>query len=289
MKEPTRLCDSDDLPAALRGAFRALERDAPDAETVLRVQRALQALPAAGASAGVATTLGTSKLWLVTTLIAGAAAFSVGVSLPRGPARFDTHPRVATLARARTSERVTIQDAVPAVHDEPLDGEQGPSQVSTPVTAKGRDLAASPRARSQLLSSAKQARFKVSGQRTTRGSESLSIAAETKPSEATPADPAHEPEPSANVSAPSAAPEAQSDEAALLAQAKRLAASDPAAALAQVEALAQRYPAGTFVQERELLAIQLHQRLGHAPAAEQLIRRFHERFPNSVYRRALPP
>ena len=74
-----------------------------------------------------------------------------------------------------------------------------------------------------------------------------------------------------------------------MAQAKRLAGSDAAEALRKVEALAQRYPHGTFVQERELLAIQLHQRLGHTGLAAELIQRFHERFPHSVYRRTLAP
>jgi outer membrane protein assembly factor BamD (BamD/ComL family) len=78
-------------------------------------------------------------------------------------------------------------------------------------------------------------------------------------------------------------------EALLLSQAKRLAASDPEAALRRVESLAFHYPEGAFVQERELLEIQLHERLGHQQTAEQLIQRFRARHPASVYRRALAP
>lgn len=298
MKEPARLCESDDFPPALRDAFRALEQDAPSAETVLRVQRSLQALPAASTGAAVTATFGTTKLWLVSTLIAGAATFAVlNQSRVEGP-------RSEGEASVPVAKQSAVSDAVPNVVHAPAatratddaehaasrahqpSAEQQPSQLSTPVAAKGGELAAPPRARSDAR--AKALRIDVSAQRNTiaaarsaRGDSALLLA---------PSEPSSSQEPAPERAAePASAPQAKTDEATLLAQAKRLSSSDPAAALRQVELLSQRYPAGTFVQERELLAIQLHQRLGHAAAAEQLIRRFHERFPNSVYRRALPP
>ena len=82
---------------------------------------------------------------------------------------------------------------------------------------------------------------------------------------------------------------AQASEAQRLAQCKRLALRDPEQALREVEALAQQLPNGALVQERELLAIRLHERLGHQAIAAKLRQRFLERYPSSVYRRALVP
>jgi hypothetical protein len=81
----------------------------------------------------------------------------------------------------------------------------------------------------------------------------------------------------------------QASEAQKLAQCKRLAAHDPEQALRQVKALAREAPHGLFVQERELLEIRLHERLGHRAIAADLTQRFLERHPSSVYRRALSP
>jgi hypothetical protein len=302
MKEPTRLCESDEFPAALRGAFRALEQEAPSAETVMRVQRALQALPPASASAAVTTSVGATKLWLVTALIAGAAMFGVVMHGRRSAPRAEREAtrsldtlREAPVASSYASAAAREPEAVGVAvsRDGPPAREQVPGEVSTPSPAKGGDLEAPPRARARTSAVAKPSRPSVSAQRNAVAaarsaqvgealtmSARVSVEAEREPGA---------PEAPASPAAPVAAPSALSGEAALLAHAKRLSAEDPAAALRQVETLAQRFPDGTFAQERELLAIQLHQRLGHAALAEQLIRAFRERFPNSVYRRALPP
>jgi len=79
------------------------------------------------------------------------------------------------------------------------------------------------------------------------------------------------------------------DEAGLLFRAKRLAAHDPRSALHLLETHAFYFPNGAFVQEREVLQIRLHERLGHRAKAEQLAAQFRLRFPNSVYRSASLP
>ena len=70
-------------------------------------------------------------------------------------------------------------------------------------------------------------------------------------------------------------------------RAKRLARSDPQGALRMLEAHAIHFPSGAFVEEREVLAIELHRRLGHAEVAERRAAQFLLRYPHSVYRSAV--
>lgn len=311
MKEPTRLCDSDELPPTLRAAFRSLDQGAPSAETALRVQRALQALPAVAPGAAAAGTFGLAKLVLVTTLMAGAVTSAVLVrqrgsapiaaqkaptaetaALPAAAATTTTPSRAATSVAAHAPASARPKAAATAPEVEPVASQAAAgassSQASEPqdfahtsagVQPAQRGRVGQTSLRTSLLPNAarKRAAERARAQPAQAGVAPAEAAAEI-PSDA-------EPTPARALRAP----EMQANEAALLAQAKRLAGSDAAEALRKVEALAQQYPHGTFVQERELLAIQLHQRLGHTALAAELIQRFHERFPHSVYRRTLAP
>lgn len=298
MREPTRLRDGEELPAALRDAFRALERDAPSAETVARVQQTLQALPT-GVAAAAATSgaVSAGKLWLVSTLVAGSIASVLLVTreLPRKTAvqATGTAASAATRATATHEERTDVEarllvpatdeaPALPARHVERDSVLEPPVRAIVQSQRAGKD--------GVLLSQRRVAKRSAARAVPPAAPDSVAIAS---------ADERAGQERDGTVSsvpanAPVSRPEeagaaAHATEAEQLAQAKRLAPRDPESALRQIEALAQRYPNGTFVQERELLAIQLHQRLGHQVLVEQLARQFRERYPRSVYQSALPP
>ena len=74
------------------------------------------------------------------------------------------------------------------------------------------------------------------------------------------------------------------DEAGLLYRAKRLSGSDPDAALRLLVLHEASFPEGAFAQERDVLEIQIHERLGHAATAKRLAALFKQRYPGSVYR-----
>jgi hypothetical protein len=74
------------------------------------------------------------------------------------------------------------------------------------------------------------------------------------------------------------------DEAGLLYRARRLASSDPKAALRLLVLHEASFPDGAFVQERDMLEIQIHERLGQAATAKRLAALFKQRYPDSVYR-----
>ncbi len=300
MKEPLRLCDGDELPSALRDAFRALEREAPSAEMVTRVQHALQALPAATPGVVAASALSTGKLLALSTMLVGTVASFVALR-NSGPAPISAAPHSQPAAVA---ESATPSVDVPA----PLSAESARSPApSAPVASPERASAVSvstrspqqapqearaskrPKASASARSFAHASSRSSNGGSTPRPAQIAAPEPTVAPQEVASA-PAHEGEAARAPSAldPDAAG-AQASEARMLAQAKRLAASDPAAALRQTETLAAQYPTGLFIQERELLAIQLHRQLGHTALAEQLARQFQERYPRSLYRRALPP
>jgi len=74
------------------------------------------------------------------------------------------------------------------------------------------------------------------------------------------------------------------DEAGLLYRARRLSSSDPNAALRLLVLHEASFPDGAFVQERDMLEIQIQERLGHATTAKRLAALFKQRYPESVYR-----
>ncbi|HEX6243420.1 MAG TPA: hypothetical protein VFZ61_21050 [Polyangiales bacterium] len=313
MKEPIRMRETDQLPAALRDAFGALGRDAPSAETVLRVQRALEALPAVTPAAAAVGGFGASKLLVLVTLIAGAVTTTYVVRSRQVPQRADLAERAVQATPAPESlapsahgsaARTPVQ-ATPAL--EPQAAEQvapsaAPAHAGMPERAPGRVSGSAP---ARLPARASNAGRAPSAELSSEWAQSLVAPAASRPTPAASARPgavaavaspqpaaSEEQTPTAQQAAPTPDPgvaAVQASEAQKLAHCKRLAAHDPAQALLQLEALAREVPHGTFVQERELLEIRLHQRLGHAARAAELTRRFLESHPNSVYRRALAP
>jgi hypothetical protein len=100
--------------------------------------------------------------------------------------------------------------------------------------------------------------------------------------------PAEPPPPARKVTAPPEETERAfadpQDEAGLLYRARRLASSDPKAALRLLVLHEASFPDGAFVQERDVLEIQIHERLGHTATAKRLAALFKQRHPESVYR-----
>jgi hypothetical protein len=77
------------------------------------------------------------------------------------------------------------------------------------------------------------------------------------------------------------------DEAGLLYRAKRLAARDAQAALQLLESHAKYFPRGVLAEERDVLMVQLHRKLGHTAQAARLAAEFRARYPKSMYARTL--
>lgn len=289
MKEPIRLCDGDELPSTLRDAFRALEREVPSADVVARVQHTLQALPAATAGSAAASTLVTGKLLTLGTLLVAAVASLVALrSEPASTARTPEKQPSAVME----SSSAPAEPPTPAAESAPGPASAAPSPPPERRTPAAHSLQREARAvkriqRPEASTSAPSfahARGRPSKGVSTGGPAPIAVASEVASA------PANEDQTAPAASAPDPdAAGAQASEARMLAQAKRLAVRDPTAALRQVEALASQFPAGLFMQERELLAIQLHRQLGHTALAEQLARQFQQRYPRSLYRRALPP
>jgi hypothetical protein len=250
MKEPLRMGESDELPAALRDAFQTLGRDAPSAETVLRVQRTLHALPAAAPGAVAVGSVGLSKLLVVATLIAGGIA-----SLAVLNQRAATPPSQSGSPVLLAHEHAVVSAAAQAASSAAAGAEASGAQPALAAAGRGAplDRAAQARREERPLPSQAAAPSRVviraqpvlrSDARAARGSNGARAlpAAQTRASRANaapPAEPATE-----HAQALPKAPEApaastsQIDEAQLLAECRRLAQRDPAQALQKLELLA---------------------------------------------------
>jgi hypothetical protein len=328
MKEPMpmRMSETNELPPALRDAFGRLGSEAPSAETVLRVQRALESLPAALPAAAAVGTLGVSKLLVVVTLLGGAATSAVvwkGRYEERAASERASSVSVASSAHAAAPSNAPVTVAArsaltasqrEALNLEPAESEAAVSastpQLAQPAVASGPDVRAGRPERgasarnapgTKRSTAAKPPNAELSAQwarsliapsagaspraGAVRGSDSNAQAeTDAQPSSSSAAQAAATP----SQWAPTLAA-AQASEAQLLAQCKQLATQNPEQALRQLEALAREVPHGVFVQERELLEIRLHERLGHRETAAALTQQFLQRYPSSVYRRALTP
>lgn len=307
MKEPIRMQESDQLPTALREAFGALGRETPSAESVLRVQRALSALPAAAPGAAAVGMLGVGKLLVIATLVAGAVTTGV---LLRGRLARSPLPEPASVELAPSEPAL-----LPSIEPSQTDAVSPVVEAAQAVAANPSAVEAAPhamepskrRARQQPGPGARVPHAELSGQ-WVRGllvsepnasaSEAVAPSAASRPQASSATVEAAESEPKAvdaleppapEVPSRPGAPTAQASEAQRLAQCKRLAQREPAEALRQVLVLARDVPNGVFMQERELLTIRLHQQLGHHATASALARSFLERYPNSVYRHKLAP
>lgn len=286
MKEPLRMGEGDQLPTALRDAFKTLGSEAPNAETVLRVQRALSALPAAAPGAAAVGGFGAGKLLVIATLIAGGITSALVLNQRAEAPRSE---------RARPAEVEPV--AEPAVSEERL-GTNAPEVAPVPALEPSAATTRREQPKAGTLQTASEVKAaRLESPRAARGASptakpaprasSLIAPHVTRAAEEAPAR-AEEREPEAAAPSP-AAENPPVNEAALLAECKRLAQNQPEQALEKLALLARKVPYGVFVPERELLAIRLHERLGHSAEARELARRFRERYPNSVYLRTLPP
>jgi hypothetical protein len=86
---------------------------------------------------------------------------------------------------------------------------------------------------------------------------------------------------------PAAAPPVAESELALLDRARSRLPADPSDALRALDEHRARYPHGTFVQEREVLAIEALVQLGRRPEAEARAAAFAAQFPGSAHRRRI--
>lgn len=267
MNEPIRLSESNQLPHALRAAFGAMGRVAPSMETVLRVQHVLQAMPVAVPNVAAASGLSLAKLFVIATLITG------GVSTPlvwksRPWASIERSPWSAPV------QEPVVPPSVPA----PAPVIAAPAPV---VRASVEDNAHVAQHRSR------QGTLK---RRAAHAAALATVVEAAEPAEVSVTEPDHALVADALPSAPApASVNAAADEAQQLARCKQLATRDPERALRELDMLARTHPHGAFLQERDLLEIRLRARLGDGAAAAALSQRFLQRYPNSVYRRALAP
>jgi hypothetical protein len=83
----------------------------------------------------------------------------------------------------------------------------------------------------------------------------------------------------------------QPNEVELMLDARRLAARDPKSAQRLLDQHAARFPQGVLAPEREVLAIEVLRALGQTAAAEQRLKAFRARYPNSMHlpRLSAPP
>jgi hypothetical protein len=320
MTDPKRLRELPDLPASLRDALRTLERQAPAQETVARVQRSLEALPAPGSAAVFGFGWG-AALFVATLGVLGWTGWAF-LSQPRASdaprahsdeARSTPTAAVAVPAPAAPASVPALQpSAAPSLGTAPALAAAEPVRVASSGLRKRQESERAPRARSR--DAAERAGVATTGTpRSAAGAATGTLAlsadapdplarAADAPDplastvtesevQATPdadevVDPAARAAKQPLVVAPAPGPEPE-DEAGLLYRAKRLARRDPAAALRLAESHALHFPQGAFVEEREVLAIELEKRLGHDAEAKQRAASFLARFPNSAYRGAI--
>jgi hypothetical protein len=354
VKEPRRLLQSDDAPAALRDAMRALERRGPSPEALARLRASLPAgTPAAasgsggaaagggsgagaGAGAGGAAvagvSLGSSYVVLLALVTSGALALYGVSALPRA-ATPQSGPATAKSAQSRASVDADAAGAAPIVASSGSTGRADDHDTSAAQRdAREPDTSHAARARRGLdLPSSRNVareRHSLGAPRDTRdshvvaapfrrgttarpepdqtspaGSEPIPQLPEAEESTSPIAQPLAAPDPlpaqrPAVSAQPSAAKPASSavqpelapqDEAGLLYRAKRLAVREPRAALRLLASHAEHFPQGALAEERDVLAIQLHRKLGDAATVQRLAAQFRVRYPDSMYLRSLNP
>lgn len=274
---PVRLLDGQATPLALRDALRALRDRAPSAEASARIEQQLgrpalrsTRMPPALIALGVVALLGALSLWAWPEHQAIAVPRSASVN--EAPAL----PVPATIPAAAPEPRVQRAAAGASVPiDAPIE------TVEAPLLARAPELSAGT-APALALPSPKRAKPRVLATRAAP----MPVVAISEPAP-TAEQPAGPPAPIGAVSAaPRDAERAfadPQDEAGLLYRARRLASSDPKAALRLLVLHEASFPDGAFGQERDMLEIRIHERLGHAAAARRLAARFNERYPASVY------
>lgn len=310
MTDPKRLRELPDLPVSLRDALRTLEQQAPAPETVARVQRALEALPAAGASAAFGFGWG-AALFIATLGALGLSGWAF-LSQLRDPGA--TEPYAADAAQPTPTAAVAVpaastpasvaeapQPVARSLDSAPRRAAPEPARATSSGMPVRHDSARASRVRSRdanahadlaAIGAPQSAAIGAPPSAATAALDTLAPAViAPEPQAAESAAEVNEPEARAPakqalVVGPAPGPEPE-DEAGLLYRAKRLARSDPARALRLAESHADHFPQGAYVEEREVLAIELEHRLGHEAEAKQRAARFLARFPRSAYRAAV--
>jgi len=296
-QDPRPLKSDGETPAELVRALNALGRDR-DAARLARVAQSLGTrLGGSGAAtSGLSGATGAKLGLLVLALGLGAWAL-LSNPLGRGDdaARSTARPASPAMGRLEHSARAAAPTAAPAPPT-PLESgaAEGPAQHAAPPAAPPPQAlghaaagAGSRRAPSRGTDGSRNA---APGQparaQTAQASASASDALPTPP----PEPPRSQPQPpheTVEQAKPSTAGAAPPSEVALLQRARKLAVSEPEAALRLLDQHAERFASGLLVPERELLAIEVLRHLGRDAEAEQRLRRFEARYPESIHRRRL--
>ena len=282
MRDPQRLLETHEIPLCLREALLSLEQAVPDPATLSRVRQRLGCLPPAPRfTSGFARTL----VVLVATLAAivavairrqsmcSTAQYAVATTLPMKPA----DPR-----RSQATAREPVHEAP---HNERRDA----------TSAVPHGLSAEPAARRAIRAASRStARAAMIAQRGDRPSPATSFAALNEPELRRPNGAAAQqaaadtaPIAAQPTPAPQPLPAPPEDEAAALYRVKQRSAEDPSGELRMLQSLAHHFPNGALRQERDVLTIRLHERLGHKAQAQRLAAQFQTHFPGSVYRNAM--
>ena len=279
--EPKRLLEDEASPRALRDALHALRERAPSEASAARIHERIQTPPAAGHGGAIAAAS------LAVIGLVGVLAWSAWPSLtapaPRpiedarpqaqsGPPPADSDGE-ASSAPDRRVQRATVEapaPLAPVAQHEP----EVRAAASAPKEAPAATVVAEP-------------------PRTERRPKLAPRPAVAAATPAQPAVTAERPEPAVvpnPAPKPAAADEAEhvfadpQDEAGLLYRAKRLSSSEPNAALRLLVLHEASFPTGAFAEERDMLEIQIHERLGHRATVKRLAAIFKQRYPGSVYR-----
>jgi len=298
-EHPKRLLESQDTPDALREALRALGGDRPSPEAVGRVQETLDGLaPTTMAKLGIVSVL------LPVGAVVGVAILAL-VSVQRDAPEPDPRTSVGAGATALDAVRMTegpsrpqpMQDTTTEVSASPVAPAAGRGKrlgvVPTPATRRPA-LPARPPASGPAGEPPPQAPEAPKAPEATGPQPAPPTRkAAARPIRSAPIAPPQPAEsratrpPDEEASHPSV-PEPQ-DEAGLLYRARRAASRHPREALRLLDTHRFYFPGGALVEEREVLAIELHRRLGHTDEARRLSERFRIQHPDSVYHRVLSP
>lgn len=278
-EDPVRLKDRGSASPELVRALRALGNSS-DAARLERVAQKLGATLAEGQPPMAASSTGLFgvKALVVGLVAAGIAALAWYGSSVRPPTSERRTPPVETQAPPQTPTAAVVTPSAPAALPET------PAAPSPTAPAKPTSRHASSRTRASAPAS------------TPASAEAASTAHASTPSaNASPEAPApapaprdeatHEPAPPQPTAAEPAAP--PPSEAALLFKARKAVASQPSAALRLLDQHAALYPDGLLAPEREVLRIETLRRLGRTAEADQRLRAFQTRYPDSIHLRRL--
>lgn len=321
-----RLATRSDVPPEMLRALSALKAEGPSRRTLEVVSSRLGSLldapaPAAQPARWLWRGLGARAV----ALRVGVAALTIGTAAVwlRPAARQPTESARASRVEAPPEQGAPVLVPGAAVPEAlPASAQAAPSEAAPPgdpATESAERRAAEPTASTEVRGGvvsgertsgrgrSRRSRGTSGGVRTAtqRGSASATSAAaidrEAQASSAAaeraeqkePTVPAHAevvgPTPDAGVAHPVAeVPEVRlPSEYELMLDARRLAVRDPRAAQRLLQQHATRFPEGVLAPEREVLAIEVLRALGQAAEAEQRLRAFRARYPNSMHLRRL--